>query len=158
MRQSIKFIFKVMEQNKFYAAIIAAGIVILDIATKLLIQNVMAENHSIPLIRNILHFTFITNTGTLFGLFQNANLFFILISAAVIGFLGYYLATNNIEDKLSAIGFGLVTGGAIGNLIDRIVYGHVIDFIDVRVWPVFNIADSAITIGVVLLILKMVKE
>ncbi|MBI2101111.1 signal peptidase II [Candidatus Woesearchaeota archaeon] len=134
-------------------------IVILDQFTKFLVNQNFQLNQSIPLIKNILHITYITNTGSAFGLFKGLNWFFVLFSIIVIIIIFYYLkkAVKNNE-KLTQFAVGLLLGGTIGNLIDRIAYGAVIDFIDFRIWPVFNIADSAVTISIVLLVVLLWKE
>ena len=147
--------------DKKYAVIIPIGllIVILDQLTKYIIKHNFRLNESIPIIKNILHLTYITNTGSAFGLFKGLNWFFILFSIIVVITIFYYLkkAVKNNE-KLTQFAVGLLLGGTIGNLIDRIAYGYVIDFIDFRIWPVFNVADSAVTISVVLLITLLWKK
>ena len=108
-----------------------------------------------PLIPGIFHLTLVHNTGTAFGLFQDHNLFFVILSAAVIIVLGIILFRGERKGQsvFSWVPLALVLGGAIGNLIDRIRFGYVIDFVDLRVWPVFNLADSCITVGIVWLLL-----
>lgn len=93
-----------------------------------------------------------TNTGMVFGLFKGYNFLFIVITVLFILFLIYLIFK---EDKL---GYYLILGGATGNLIDRIVFGFVRDFIDLKMWPVFNLADSFIIIGVLLVIWEMRKD
>ena len=115
----------------------------------------MQLHQSIPIIPKIFHLTYISNTGTLFGLFQDANSFFLWFSIILVGLILFLYDKFN---KTEAIIFSLVIGAAIGNLIDRIVYGHVIDFLDFRIWPVFNVADIAIALGVMLLILTDFKQ
>ena len=137
---------------------IAILIVILDQFTKFLIKNNLQSNESIPIIKNIFHLTYVANTGSAFGLFKGMNLFFILFSIIVIFVIFYYLKQIKKKDRLMLFSLGLLLGGTIGNLIDRIAYGSVIDFIDFRVWPVFNIADSAVTISVILLIILLWKN
>lgn len=104
----------------------------------------------------VLDIPFITNTGSLFGMFGDSTLLLIWLSIVIIGIFLYYY--DRMEDKLCLIGSGLIVGGAVGNLIDRFAYRAVIDFIDVGWWPSFNIADSAISIGVILLIVYFVIE
>mgnify|MGYP001589980290 CR=1 FL=1 len=136
----------------FFAALL---IIILDQLTKFLIKQKLQLSQSIPIIKNILHFTYITNTGSAFGLFKGFNLFFILFSIIVILAIFYFL--KKIKNKETTLQFsvGLLLGGTVGNLIDRLYYGAVIDFIDFRIWPVFNIADSAVTISVIFLIILL---
>ena len=130
-------------------------IVFLDQLTKFFIRKNFQLSQSIPVIKNIFHLTFITNTGSAFGLFKNFNLFFIFFSIIVIIAIFYYIGKINKNEKLLQFSLSLLLGGTIGNLIDRIFYGHVIDFIDFRIWPVFNVADSTVTISIVLLIILL---
>ena len=133
-------------------------IVILDQFTKFLVKQNFQLNQSIPIIKNILHLTYITNTGSAFGLFKGLNWFFVFFSVIVIIAIFYYLERIVKNEKLLQFAVGLLLGGTIGNLIDRVAYGAVIDFIDFRIWPVFNIADSAVTIGVIILIVLLWKK
>ena len=124
--------------------IIALIIGLLDQTTKYTLKDL-----------NFKYFTFTTNTGAAFGIFQNYNFVFILISLIVIFSLLYYYQNYT---KKYLIAFGLILGGAIGNLVDRLIFGHVIDFIDLKFWPIFNIADSAVTIGFIILLYQILKE
>ena len=134
---------------------IAFSILFLDQLTKFLIKQKLQLSQSIPIIKNILHFTYITNTGSAFGLFKGFNLFFILFSIIVILAIFYFLKKIKNDELMLQFSIGLLLGGTAGNLIDRIAYGAVIDFIDFRIWPVFNIADSAVTISVIFLIILL---
>ena len=93
------------------------------------------------------------NRGAAFGFFQNQLFLFVLVSLFAIGLILYNLKTNSIILKLS---LSLILGGAIGNLIDRLRFGFVVDFLDLRVWPVFNIADSVITIAALVLTWELI--
>jgi len=117
----------------------------------------MALHQSIPLINNILHLTYIQNTGAGFGILKGSNTTLIFISLIIIGIILFYF-DRIIKEKPTHIPVALILGGAVGNLIDRIFLGHVIDFVDFRIWPAFNIADSAITIGALLLIIYFWKK
>jgi len=133
-------------------------VVILDQLTKFLIKDNIRLGTSIPIIRNVLHLTYVTNSGSAFGLFKGFNLFFIIFSIFVIFAIFYYLKRIIKSEGLLQISVGLLLGGTIGNLIDRILYGSVTDFIDFRIWPVFNVADSAVTISIILLIVLLWKK
>lgn len=130
-------------------------VIFLDQLTKFLVKNNFQLNHSMPIIKNILHLTYVTNSGSAFGLFRGFNIFFILFSVIVVIVISYYLKKIKESEKLLQFSVGLLLGGTIGNLIDRIAYGSVVDFIDFRVWPVFNVADSAVTISIILLIVLL---
>ena len=137
----------------------ALFVVFLDQFTKFLIIQNMNLNQSIPIIKNIFHLTYVTNTGSAFGLFKGLNVFFVFFSVIVIIAIFYYLKKKLKENEKSLqFAVSLLLGGTIGNLIDRVAYGYVIDFIDFRIWPVFNIADSAVTISVILLIILLWKN
>ncbi len=136
----------------------ALFILVLDQFTKFLIKRNFQFNQSIPIIKNILHLTYVTNTGSAFGLFKGLNVFFVVFSFIVIAAIFYFIKKIQKNEKLIQFSAGLLLGGTIGNLIDRLLYGFVIDFIDFRVWPVFNVADSAVTISSVLLIILLWKK
>jgi len=125
-------------------------IIILDQLTKFLIMHYMQFQQSISIIPKIFHLTYITNSGTFFGLMQggNSNSLFIWLTIIILGAILYFYDQFNKTEKIV---FSLIIGAAIGNLIDRIVHGHVIDFIDFRIWPVFNVADIVISVSVVFL-------
>lgn len=145
-----------MENKKYYGLFLFAGIIIiLDQLTKLLVTSYMQLNQSYPIVQNIFHLTYITNTGTLFGSLKDNNMLFIWLSLIIIGALLYLY---DRFDKTEQILFSLVIGAAIGNLIDRIVYGHVIDFLDLRIWPVFNVADSVISVCIIVLLIYLLKR
>ena len=129
---------------------IAGGIVGLDQLTKYLVRANMDPGESIPS-EGFFRLTHTTNTGGAFSLFANQG--FLLAVAAVIGIavLVIYLRYLPLQSKALMAGLGLDLGGAVGNLIDRVRFGEVTDFIDVGAWPVFNIADSGITVGTILI-------
>jgi len=140
-------------------AISIFSIVLLDRITKLFFISIFSVGESIPVIHNILHFTLVHNTGIAFGLFKNQGILFVIVSMLAILFFAWFLYSRRQEEdfsKLSIFAFSLIIGGALGNLIDRLQFGFVIDFIDFRIWPVFNIADSAITIGALILVVKCI--
>jgi signal peptidase II len=122
-----------------------------DQLTKALVVSSFAPGERLPLLP-ILHLTYVQNTGAAFGLFKGHQGFFIIVSLLVIGAIAWELATRRVHAAAALWGCGLALGGAAGNLVDRLRLGYVIDFIDLRVWPVFNVGDSAITIGVTLLV------
>jgi signal peptidase II len=131
------------------------GVILLDRITKSFFAGLLSAGESLPIIRNVFHMTLVHNTGIAFGLFRDKGAVFILIAGVAIALLVfniyYYRQNEKALSRIYIVGFSLILGGAIGNLIDRMFYGYVIDFIDFRIWPVFNIADSAITIGAVII-------
>ena len=112
---------------------------------------------SIPIIEEVFHLTYILNPGAAFGMFAHNRLFFIAIAVIVIGIIIWARREILASPWEVKAGCGLFLGGAIGNLIDRARQGLVIDFFDFRIWPVFNIADIAICIGVGLIIWNLLK-
>ncbi|MFA6350004.1 MAG: signal peptidase II [Candidatus Omnitrophota bacterium] len=132
--------------------IIVISILFFDQAAKFLVVKNLALNQSIPVLRGIFHISLVHNRGAAFGMLNNQVPVFIIATILAITLIALNLK-NSKSNKLSLfnISLYLILGGALGNLIDRIFLGYVIDFLDFRIWPVFNIADSAITIGAVLL-------
>jgi len=146
------------------AGIIALSVVILDQYTKYLIAQHVPLHHSLDVIEQFLTIVHTRNKGIAFGIFSGQvstlqTVLLILTSLAAIAFIFYLLSGLGTQYLYAAITLALILGGAIGNLIDRIRWGEVIDFIDLHWhgyhWPAFNCADSAISIGMVLLVIGM---
>ncbi|NQT89632.1 MAG: signal peptidase II [Candidatus Omnitrophica bacterium] len=137
--------------------ILSVIIVALDRILKFVIFKNFCIGSSSPLIKGILYITPTYNKGAAFGLFrESAPCLFIAASVIAIVFILFIILVKRPGSVLLSLGSCLILAGACGNLIDRIAYGHVLDFIDFKVWPVFNIADSAITIGTVLVLFYLV--
>ena len=137
------------------------GVVGFDRMTKIFFSRLLDINESIVVIKNVLHFTLVHNTGIAFGLFKDCGMVFIIIPLILTGLLIYniYFYRHSVNlNRTYIVAFSLILGGAIGNLIDRIWLGYVVDFIDLRVWPVFNVADSAITIGGAVILFKCIPS
>lgn len=138
--------------------IIFAFSIISDQLTKMWAVNVLKNGESIKLIGNFLRFTYAENKGAAFSILQNQMLFFIITTVIMLAVLAYiYFKTKNIT-QLSKLSIAMVAGGAIGNFIDRLRLGYVVDFIDVRFgsfynFPIFNIADSFVVCGTILMII-----
>ncbi len=120
--------------------------------TKWLVRHALEPSQSLPILPPILHLTHVQNTGAAFGLFKGFAGVLIVVSLAVIGWVGWEFVHGRPDRRLIRWAEALILGGATGNLIDRLRWGYVVDFIDLRVWPTFNVADSAITIGVLLIL------
>ena len=127
---------------------VCAGIILLDQLVKLYIQSTMLPGMSFPIIQDVFHITFVLNPGAAFGILANQQFFFIGIGLLILLAAVYYYPMLKKQDIWIRYGAALLLGGAVGNLIDRIRYGVVIDFFDFRIWPVFNVADIAIVVGV----------
>ncbi len=133
---------------------VVAGLTVgADQWTKWLLRSSYVPGESHPALGPFLSITYVQNTGAAFGVLKGQHGLFVVLSIGVIGWMAWELMTRSSLHAASLWGCALVLGGALGNLIDRLRFGYVVDFIDVRVWPVFNIGDSTITIGVSLLVL-----
>lgn len=146
-------------------AIVSLIVVALDQATKLHVDYHFDLYESIPVIPGLFSLTYIRNQGAAFGILAESSIrvpFFISVSLLAMLAILWFLKTRHNSQRLGNLGLSLVFAGALGNLIDRIRLGEVIDFIDVywrqHHWPAFNVADSAITVGVVLLLLETWSE
>ena len=125
-------------------------VVLIDQASKAVALRALSLDRSIPVLQGIFHLTLVHNTGIAFGFFrEHQGVLLILITLSLV-FLWVWAVRMESGSAGSRAAFALILGGAVGNWIDRIRYGAVVDFLDFRIWPVFNIADSAITIGVAL--------
>ena len=130
-------------------------VIVLDLYTKYLVTSKMNLGQIIELPVGFVQLNYIRNYGAAFGIMQNQHWFFMLAAALAIFLILYYFETIKAHGRLAFAVACLILGGAVGNLIDRIRYGYVVDFIDLKVWPIFNVADIALTAGMVLLFLMM---
>ena len=128
-----------------------AGITLFcDQLTKFLALRFLKPAASFPIFQNVFHLSFVENNGIAFGLFQgHPQVLTVVITASILCLLVCARFFSN-QPQSHRLAYGFILGGSVGNWIDRIRFGHVIDFLDFRIWPVFNIADSFITIGVIL--------
>ncbi|ADL07776.1 signal peptidase II [Thermosediminibacter oceani] len=140
------------------AWILAAAVFIFDQLTKYIVRTQMVPHQSIPVINNVLHLTYVQNTGAAFSILQGKVFFFSTASLIVIAALFFYISRIPPEQRLLRMALSLILGGALGNLVDRLRFGYVVDFIDFRIWPVFNLADSAIVIGEVVLVYILIFD
>jgi signal peptidase II len=118
----------------------------------------MAEGMSMPVVDGVFHITYVLNPGAAFGLLPNQRALFIAAAVLLLAFLLGLLKYVKKQPLCLQTGASLIAGGAMGNLIDRIRMGEVVDFLDFRVWPVFNIADAAICIGAGCVLWSMMKN
>lgn len=140
--------------------VIAIVAMVLDQITKRMVEADIALGASvnIPGLSPYLTWTHTQNTGASFSMLQNAGGFFIIVAIVVSGLIIYYAPRLPADDWLSRVGLGLQLGGAIGNMVDRLRQGYVTDFVHFRIpeigfdWPVFNVADSCIFVGVIVLL------
>ena len=134
------------------------AVLLVDQGTKAVVRMLMYQGESIPVLPSVFHLTYIMNPGAAFGILPNQNVLFITTAVLLItGVLAGYRKLSPGR-KILRIGLALVLGGALGNLLDRLRFGKVVDFLDFRIWPVFNLADTAIFIGVCLLAWELLKH
>lgn len=136
--------------------IIIAIVIAFDQLTKYLIQANFELNSTIPLIDGIFHITYIHNSGAAFSLFQNKTGFLIAMQLIVISIVVIYLVKKQKKEHWCLLlSLSLIVAGGVGNLIDRAMNGYVVDFLDFRFWPIFNVADISVCVGCGLLVLYM---
>ena len=150
--------------NRYRWLLISLAIFALDLATKLAVERFTPEGHVRPLLDGVLNFVHTHNPGIAFGLLADSpsqwqTVLLAVSAAGVVVLIGWALATGRAGGARSQVALSCILGGAAGNLTDRLLHSSVIDFIDVYWrsyhWPAFNVADSAITIGAVLLALDL---
>jgi signal peptidase II len=146
--------------SKLRYLFVSLGVIVLDQWTKWLVEIHLPHHAAQPLVPDLLNLTHVRNTGVAFGLFASQGMtggswLLTVLGLAALTAVGVYFWFAPSRDRLLLIALALVVGGAVGNLIDRVSSGAVTDFIDVYVgnhhWPSFNVADSAISIGIVLM-------
>lgn len=139
---------------------VGIAIIFFDQLTKYLVNLFLAEGQSILLIPHFFYLTHIRNSGISFGLFKDKIpfAFYLGMSLLAIGMLTFFLHKRDQGNRNQRIVTGLIAGGILGNLIDRVRLGAVVDFLDFRVWPIFNLADTAITIGIIILLIQEIKH
>ena len=145
---------------RYYA--LAVFIILIDQWTKFAVVKNMDLYESIPVIPDVFSITSHRNTGAAWGILEDQFIFFYIVTFIVVAAIVYYMQKYAKQQPLLAISLGLILGGAVGNFIDRLFRKEVVDFLDVMVirydFPIFNIADSALTIGVILVILATIIE
>jgi len=147
--------------------ITAVLVMLLDQVTKFYVISHFQLHESLPVIDGFFNITYIRNPGAAFGFLAGASpvfrgLFFTAVTLITAGMILYYLVKNRVRNHLLVLSLALILAGALGNLVDRFRFGEVVDFLDFSVgayhWPAFNIADSAISIGAVFLIVEMFRR
>ena len=130
-------------------------LLLIDQISKILVIKFLDINSGIELIKNFFYLTYTHNTGAAFSILTGQRLLLILIAVIILILIFNYIKKNKVEGKIEKIAFSLILGGALGNLIDRIIRGFVVDFLDFKIFgynfPVFNLADTFIVVGVLLL-------
>ncbi len=143
-----------MKRSAVLLIAIAGGVLALDVWTKRWATATLAHRDPVPLIGDLLRLTYTRNSGVAFGLGAGVPFPYYLFSIVAVGAIVWMFASGRARGRWRQIALALILGGAVGNLIDRITTGEVVDFIEIGWgrfrWPVFNVADSAVTMGVIL--------
>jgi signal peptidase II len=156
-----------MSRSRVFFVPVATLVVCIDQLTKYLVSSNMPLHSSISVVNGLFSLTYIRNPGAAFGFLASAPLyfrsvFFISVTVAAILLIVYYIRKYDQGEWQFTLSLSLIMAGAIGNLIDRVRFGEVIDFLDFYIgphhWPAFNVADSAISVGAVLLLFEMVRR
>ncbi len=128
----------------------------IDRILKVAVQNSFMPGESVAIIPNVFHLTYVLNPGAAFGLLAGKTWIFIVAAILSVGVIFYVNHQLDRDDRWTKLALGMIGTGALGNLYDRIVYGHVIDYVDVRIWSyIFNFADAMIVVGVGILMLNL---
>ena len=138
---------------------IIAGIVV-DQISKFIAATYLTKVDTVPIIKDVLHLTYVENRGAAFGILKNHRWIFITISALAIIVITVILFKGAVENRLQCFSLALIVSGGIGNMIDRLLLGYVVDFIDFRLinFAVFNLADSIVCIGAGILIFSLIVD
>ena len=153
-----------MKRKYWVLLVVCFGVLLLDQWTKHLVQERLLLHQTVAMIPGFFNLVHVRNTGGAFGIFGGergglGSLLFVVVSLIAIGSILFFFVKAREDEKTLSLSLSLVLSGAIGNLIDRLGYGEVVDFLDFHLfsyhWPAFNIADSAICIGIGLIVLEL---
>ena len=135
---------------------------IVDQISKIITVKLIEINKGIEIIKNLFYLTYTHNTGAAFSILTGQRILLILIATIILIILFNYIRKNKVKEKIDILAFSLIIGGSFGNLIDRIVRGYVVDFLDFKIFgynfPIFNLADTFIVIGVFLLLITTIRK
>ncbi len=141
-------------ENNLVLVLVSIVVIIVERVIKFYITEYLRIGESIPVIGNVLMITRTENLGAGFGILRGYNYMFIIAAIIVLGLIVYFYNTI-IYDRLLVFAFAFLLGGTVGNMMDRLFFGHVIDYITLSFWPTFNLSDIALTVGVTLLLVYM---
>ncbi len=147
--------------RRFLLPVVAVLTLVVDQISKRAVMTSLRPGESwnpVAALERWVSLTYVTNTGAAFGLFPEYGIVFMVVAVVVIVTIIFYYRHLPGEQWLIQASLGLQLGGALGNLLDRLRHGHVIDFIDFKVWPVFNVADSSVFVGVVILAFYLLRH
>jgi signal peptidase II len=142
--------------------IIAAVVLVIDQLSKIAVVSGMEVSQSIPVIQDVLHMTYVQNRGMAFGLFSDNRMLFMIPTVVLIAAVVFAIVKLGKKNKVLDVSLGLILGGGIGNMIDRVARGFVVDFVDFCAFDfwqwVFNVADSAVVVGAFLFMFAMITD
>ncbi|MBN2057569.1 MAG: signal peptidase II [Candidatus Saganbacteria bacterium] len=138
--------------------LLALTIVVADQVIKYYVHSLMKLGQTIPLIDGIVKLTYVRNTGAAFSLFIGFSPYLIVVGLLVAVAVIYFHYKAPARNRVLQVGLAFVLGGSLGNLIDRIFRSYVIDYLDITIWPVFNLADIMINVGVIMIAFKLFAE
>lgn len=156
-----------LKKKYIILTITVVPVLLLDLMTKAYITSTMVLHESLVVIAGFFSITYVRNPGAAFGFLADASpmfrsVFFLSVSLIVLVLILYYIGKSRVEEMFGNFSLSLILAGALGNMIDRLRFGEVVDFLDVYIgshhWPAFNVADSAISIGAVLLVIDLLKQ
>lgn len=132
-------------------------VILLDMVSKYIVSRLLIVNESVMVIKNFFNITYVRNTGAAFSIFSGNTFLVMIVSFIIIIGIILYISENKPSNKMEKVAYSLILGGAIGNFIDRIIYGYVRDFIEIDIfgwdYPIFNLADVFVVVGVILLVI-----
>ena len=139
---------------------VMTSVIALDMITKFISFAKLSLVETVPIIKGVIHFTYVENPGAAFGMLKDQRWVFISVSCVVIVLISAYLFLGHADSRLMGVALSMIAAGGFGNMIDRIALGYVVDFIDFRLinFAVFNVADSCVCIGAGLLVLYLILE
>ena len=141
--------------------IIAFFFFLVDLVSKGIIIKYLEEGKSIKIINNFFYLTFTKNTGAAWSILENQRILLLIITVVVLFLINRFMNKESLS-SLENLSFGMIIGGIVGNLFDRVFYKHVIDFLDFKIfgynYPVFNFADTFIVIGIILMIIISIRK
>ena len=142
--------------------VIAAVVLVIDQLSKIAVVSGMEVSQSIPVIQDVLHMTYVQNRGMAFGLFSDNRMLFMIPTVVLIAAVVFAIVKLGKKNKVLDVSLGLILGGGIGNMIDRVARGFVVDFVDFCAFDfwqwVFNVADAAVVVGTVLFMIVMITD
>lgn len=156
-----------MKTKYIIFSITSTVIILLDQFSKVYIHSIMSLHESVPVIEGFFNVTYVKNPGAAFGFLSNASpafrsFFLVAVTFIAILLILYFISKSKAKEVFLTFSLSLILGGAVGNLIDRVRVGEVTDFLDFYVasyhWPAFNIADSAISVGAIILLIEIFKR